>query len=261
MNKLNIDKYIERIGFSGDIEISVECFKELHKCHVMSIPFEAIDVELGRHIDLNLDKIFNKVVINNRGGYCYELNFLFQKLLTKVGFESYLISASIFDNEKFGPEYDHMAVVVKLDDFWLADVGYGDLFIKPLQIKSGIQQTDELKIYEIKEPKLNEYILTESLKDKMEFRVKYKFNISPKKVQDFEEQNEWKQSAKESYFVNNRICTLPSKNGRKTILNNTYKVKANGQIEKQLIDEETRLKEILKNEFRIVIENTPYNKA
>jgi len=141
-NELNIDKYIERIGFNGDIEISEECFKELHKCHVMSIPFEAIDVELNRHIELTLGKIYNKVVVKNRGGYCYELNLLFQELLSKVGFESYLISASIFDSEKFGPEYDHMAIIVKLDDYWLGDVGYGDLFIKPIQIISGIQQTD-----------------------------------------------------------------------------------------------------------------------
>ena len=260
MNELNIDKYIERIGFSGDIEISEKCFKELHKCHVMSIPFEALDVELNRPIELALDKIYYKIVVNNRGGYCYELNWLFQELLSKIGFDSYLISASIFDSEKYGPEYDHMATIVKLEDYWLADVGYGDLFIEPIQIKSGIQQADEFKMYEIIEPRSNEYVLTESLVNRMDFRVKYKFKNVPKNAKEFKGQNEWKQSAKESYFVMNRICTMPTKNGRKTIFNNTYKVKTEGQIEEVSIVGETRLREILENNFSIVLENKAYCK-
>ncbi len=258
---MNIDKYIERINFQSEIKISYDCLKELHKCHVMSIPFEAIDVQLKRRINLHAENIYQKVIANKRGGYCYELNLLFHELLSKIGFENYIISAKIFDNGNFGPEFDHMAIVVKLDRLYLVDVGFGDLFIEPLQIESELIQVDKFKKYKIKKNESNDYILTESLLESNDFRIKYKFNILPRTLNDFNQQNDWKQTSGESYFVKNRICTIPIENGRRTIFNNIYKVKDKGHIEEQKIESENKLIEILQNDFNIKIENTPYNKG
>ncbi len=230
----------------------------LHKCHVMSIPFEAIDVQLKRRINLDVKEIYQKVIEKRRGGYCYELNLLFSEFLSQIGFENYLISAKIFDNDKFGPEFDHMAIVVKLDNLFLADVGFGDLFIEPLKIESQDIQLDKFKKYEIKRIESTGYHLSESLIDSNTFSIKYKFDISPRTRNDFIKQNEWKQTSIESYFVKNRICTIPTESGRKTIFNNTYKVKHNGLIEINQIDSDEKLKEVLQNEFNIKID-TPYN--
>ena len=93
----------------------------------------------------------------------------------------------------------------------------------------------------------------------MEFRAKYKFKNKARKTTEFDEQNNWKQSSKESYFVKNRICTLPTENGRKTILNNIYKIRTNDKTQQMEIDDEFGFIEILKNDFKIEIENTPYN--
>lgn len=248
---MNINKYLERIGFKGKIQINEDCLKELHKCHVMTIPFETFDVQMGEPIDLQTEKIYNKIVLKSRGGYCYELNLLFHSMLTEVGFVSYLISARIFDAEQFGPEFDHMAIAVKLDVLWLVDVGYGDLFLEPIQINPKVQQEDKFKIYKIEQHNSNEYLLWESLKGHVEFRLKYKFKNIPRKLNEFESQNNWKQSSKESYFVKNRICTLPTENGRRTIWNNTYKVKTADKLEQIEIQQETKLIEILKNDFKI----------
>jgi len=119
---VDIDRYLNRIQFRGDISLNEECLIKLHSCHIMSIPFEALDIHLNRQISLDLVEIYNKVINNNRGGYCYELNLLFHNLLRELGFESHLISASIHDGDSWGPEYDHMAILVRLESTYLVDV-------------------------------------------------------------------------------------------------------------------------------------------
>lgn len=255
--ELNIKKYYKRIGFKGKGQINEGCLKELHRCHVLSIPFEAIDVQMGKRIDLKLDKIYNKVINQNRGGYCYELNLLFHEMLTKIGFGNYLISARIFDSKQFGPEFDHMAIIVKLKEQWLVDVGFGDLFLEPIQIATGHHQDDTFKTYKITKLDTNEYVLSESLKGKSEYIVKYMFSNIPRTVDEFDEQNNWKQTSKDSYFVKNTICTLPTEDGRKTILNNIYKSRIGGKTEQVEFEGETKFIEILKSEFNIVIQITP----
>ncbi|MEM7572146.1 MAG: arylamine N-acetyltransferase [Bacteroidota bacterium] len=254
---MNIKNYTNRIGYKDNIEITESCLRELHKCHVMSIPFEAIDVYMGRRIELDLESIYHKVINKQRGGYCYELNYLFHKMLSEVGFPNFMISASIFNEDQFGPEFDHMAIIVELEDQWLVDVGFGDLFIEPIKIETQHKQHDKLKIYEIKKICPNEYILYEYLTIEAKPAVKYNFGIEPREISEFTEQNNWKQTSDESFFVKNRICTLPMEKGRKTIFNDFYKTKSNGESKEIKIEGNLMFIKLLKDEFQIDIENTP----
>ena len=84
MNHLD---YLKRINYSGSLEPSLKVLKQLQQAHLMSVPFENLDIHYGRTIELDLDKIFNKVVVDHRGGFCYELNGLFGELLSMLGFK------------------------------------------------------------------------------------------------------------------------------------------------------------------------------
>lgn len=248
---MNIEQYLRRINFKGETKVSIDCLKLLHRCHVMAVPFEAIDVLLNRNIDLELSSIYNKIIVNQRGGFCYELNYLFHALLQKIGFESWIISSRIFDHEKLGPKYDHMSIIVKLEEDWLVDVGYGDLFIEPLKINSRTIQEDQFKNYKIDQLNKKEFILLESLKSKTQYIKRYSFDLSPRKIEEFYDQCHYKQYAPESYFVNNTICTLPTKTGRKTILNHIFKIKRDGQIQEKTLQDDNELFQTLQEEFNV----------
>lgn len=224
----------------------------------MAVPFEALDVQLGRRIDLQVEHLYRKVVVCNRGGYCYELNYLFHWLLQSVGFESDLIAASVFDGTAYGPEFDHLALVVHLDGLWLADVGYGDLFLQPLSIQPGVLQEDSYKIYQLQQLHSEHYLLRESLNAQAECQIRYQFSTIPRTIGDFEAQNAYKQTAEDSYFVKNRICTVPTIWGRKTLLNGTYKVRNNEGVEVADVREE-ELKDLLKKEFNIDLNEEGYH--
>lgn len=219
----------------------------------MSIPFEGLDVQLNTKIELNLNKIYDKIVVNERGGICYELNYLFYWLLTEIGFKTQMVSSRIYDNGTFGPPYDHMSLIVHLDDLWLVDVGYGDLFIEPLLIHPDKVQEDYFKNYKITPVDNGELMVTESLKTTTVFKKKYVFDLNPRAIHEFTDQCHYKQYSPDSFFVKNLICTLPTSQGRKTLFNNGLKIKNNQEVNQRRIEHPTDLISVLKEEFGIYL--------
>jgi N-hydroxyarylamine O-acetyltransferase len=215
----------------------------------MNIPFEDLDIHFGEKIVLEQDSLFFKIVSNKRGGFCYELNYLFYKLLTNVGFDCCMVSSRIKDNEGYGPPFDHMSIIVKLDDNWLVDVGYGDLFIEPIKISTNSIQKDDFKDYKIEKLNDNEFVLLESHKGVHNFIERYIFDCTPRSIEDFFAQCEYKQSSADSYFVQNMICTIPTQHGRKTIFNNVYKTKSLSTTTEEIIQSNDDLIKILSEEF------------
>ncbi len=243
--------YLNRIKYQGTIEANYDCLCNLHRSHVMNIPFEDLDIHFGKKIVLEVDSLFNKIVINKRGGFCYELNYLFYKLLTNIGFDCCMVSSRIKDDEGYGPPFDHMSIIVKLDDIWLVDVGYGDLFIEPIKISTNSIQKDDFKDYKIEKLNDNEFVLLESHKGVHNFIERYIFDCTPRSIEDFFAQCECKQSSADSYFVQNTICTIPTQTGRKTIFNNVYKTKSLSTTTEEIILSNDDLKKILDEVFNI----------
>lgn len=255
MNKsiTNIEAYLKRINYSSELEPAMDCLKELHRCHAMNIPFEVLDVHFNQTISLDIQSIFNKVVLSNRGGYCYELNHLFYSLLVQVGFQASMISSRIYNGDELGPEFDHMSIIVQLEGIWLVDVGYGDLFIEPLRLVEGVVQKGHFKDYKIESTNQGNYLLSETIKGQADFVKRYSFDLKPRKINEFYDQNMDKQTSSDSYFVKNMICTLPTEDGRKTIFNDNYKVRTGDRVNNRPIKDKEELSKILLDEFNIVI--------
>lgn len=247
---MNTTSYLKRMGIETVTAVDEDLLKKLHRQHVRSIPFENLDIAWERPISLDLEAIFTKCIDERRGGFCYELNSLFCWLLQELGFRSYLISCSIMTEEgSFGPLFDHMAVIVEMEAPWLVDVGYGDLFIEPLQLEVSHPQKDQFKTYQlIKESE--SYILSES-KDGGNFQTRYTFNMIPRKIADFEDQCHWKQYSPDSYFVKNRVCTLPHPNGRTTLFNDKLIRRRGRQREETIIGSPAQYDLMLKRYFGI----------
>src|SRR5690554_5564842 len=94
-DKMYSQKYLNRFNTSSFKEVSLENLGNLQNLHLQHIPFENLDVIRRIPIYLNLTTIYNKIVKNNRGGYCYELNGLFHALLVELGYDAHLVSATV----------------------------------------------------------------------------------------------------------------------------------------------------------------------
>jgi len=139
---LDIPRYLERICFKHRPEVSLKCLEELQACHQLTVPFENLDVFTERKKILNVDLIYNQIVLKKRGGWCHELNGLFCSLLRQLGFDVKIISCEHYDRHKKSfntVQYDHMALNVTLGSVkYLVDVGYGceNQHFKPLPIST-----------------------------------------------------------------------------------------------------------------------------
>ena len=130
---MELAAYLDRINDAGPLDPSAATLRRLHVAHLLSVPFENLSIHWREPIVLEDGALFEKVVRRRRGGFCYELNGLFAALLRALGFHVTMLSAGVASGEgKFGPEFDHMALLVTLPERWLVDVGFGDSFREPL---------------------------------------------------------------------------------------------------------------------------------
>jgi len=141
---MNLAAYFQRIGYQGRYRPTLELLSALTAAHTQSIPFENLDVLLGRAISLEPDALFQKLVIDRRGGYCFEQNGLFLEVLRELGFQVEPISARVRLQRPrdFIPPRTHVFLRVELDgESWLTDVGVGGLSLTaPLRLATDAEQ-------------------------------------------------------------------------------------------------------------------------
>jgi N-hydroxyarylamine O-acetyltransferase len=131
---LDLDAYLSRIGYTAGLEPTIETLAALHRAHVLSIPFENLDILLGRPIRLDLESLQAKLVLGRRGGYCFEQNALFAAVLEHLGFEVTGLAARVTMGEERMTPRTHMILAVDISGTrWLADVGFGgDTLLDPV---------------------------------------------------------------------------------------------------------------------------------
>jgi len=124
---IDLDAYFARIGYHGPRSATLETLNAIASAHVQAIPFENLDVLLGRGIELEPSAVERKLVHGRRGGYCFEQNSLLLAVLGDLGFEVHPLSARVrYQRPRaFTPARTHLFVRVELDESWLVDVGVG----------------------------------------------------------------------------------------------------------------------------------------
>ena len=140
-------RYLERIGHGWNVRANLETLRSLHRAHVTSIPFEALDAQLGLVPSLEPDAILDKLAGRPRGGWCYEMNGLFGAALEAIGFDVMRVSCGVMrqdgGDERMGT---HLALLVDCEGRWLCDVGFGGSLLEPLRL---VHETRREAIYTV----------------------------------------------------------------------------------------------------------------
>ncbi len=136
---MDVQAYLDRIGFVGAARPDLATLKALHHQHLLSITYENLSVQLGEPVGLNPIAAYAKIVQGRRGGWCYEMNGLLGWALKKIGFDVTRLCAGVLRSTRgdwiMG---NHLALAVHLDSGpWLADVGFGDGLRLPIPIRDG----------------------------------------------------------------------------------------------------------------------------
>ncbi|HSP21615.1 MAG TPA: arylamine N-acetyltransferase [Planococcus sp. (in: firmicutes)] len=246
--------YLKRFHAFTVEELYLQDLAKLQSLHMQYVPFENLDVIRKKPIYLNLETIYDKIVNNNRGGYCYELNGLFHWLLQELGFDAKLISATVVKPDGTSAKKDtHAAIVVELDTPYLIDVGFGDSTVTPIPL-SGERQTDHSGTYRIEALGEGFYgLIRESGGKDGDERILYRFNTEEKALADFHEGCVFNQVSSESTFTHDDLATRATEDGRITLSGDVLVLTKDGAKTKRALSSEEKTK-VLKEDFGLELE-------
>ena len=135
---MNLQRYLSRVGYSAETRPDIETLRGLLRAHVCSVPFENLDVQLGRPLTTAVEHAYDKIVGRRRGGWCYEQNGLFGWALSEIGFEVTRVAAAVMRDDLGDAAYaNHLALLVRDPQgtgTFLADVGFGGGLFEPLPL-------------------------------------------------------------------------------------------------------------------------------
>lgn len=243
----------DRLGIdrSGIDRPSVDLLRSLHRAHLFTVPFENLDIYLGRKIVCDEERILHKIVNEHRGGFCYELNGAFAALLRALGFRVTLLSARVArEDGSYGPEFDHLTLCVDLDEPWLADVGFGEGFLEPLRLEPDMEQAQRERTYRL--TRIDERLVVEVMAEGR-WKREYAFTVQPRELSDFAGMCHYHQTSPESHFTRHRICSLATPEGRVT-LSDEKLIETRGNLREERLlsgDQEWRVK--LRERFGVVL--------
>lgn len=195
--------YLHRIRFAGDARADLPTLRRIHRLHLEAIPYENLDVQLGRGVGFDVAATYRKLVLGRRGGWCYEMNGLMAWALEQIGFRiTRLAGAVVRDRAGDSSIGSHLALCVHLDQPYLADVGFGDGLIEPTPIVQGVFRQDD---FEFRLERLDER-WWRFHNQPHGGAPSFDFALSEAPSERLAARCEWLQSAPESPFVLNAVC-------------------------------------------------------
>jgi N-hydroxyarylamine O-acetyltransferase len=249
---LDIPAYLDRIQYRGSIIPSPATLRDLQLAHLFNVPFENLSIHYGQPIVLDDAALFEKIVTRRRGGFCYELNGLFAALLRGLGFEVRKLSARVANADGvFGPDFDHMTLLVQLEEPWLADVGFGDSFRLPLRLNETGAQVQGARSYKI-EPQ-DDRLLMWQQEDGQDWKPQYSFTLDRFEYPDYAGMCYYHQTSPDSHFTRARVCTRATPGGRITLSDLRLITTEDGHRNERVLADEDEYTRVLHDEFGIMI--------
>ena len=245
--------YFDRIGYNGSLDPTIETLRGIHLRHAQAIPFENLNPLLRIPVILDIDSLYKKLVLDGRGGYCFEHNLLLMHVLKTLGFNVKGLGARVLWNVPEGTitPRGHMLLLLEIDhQHFIADVGFGGLTLTaPLWLKIDIEQQtphERFKLTRVSE----EYLLEAKVQGAWK-RI-YTFSLQENFLQDYEVTSWYLSNHPTSHFVTSLIAALPFENGRHALRNNDFVTHyLDGTHERKRIEDPIELKKVLHEIFGI----------
>jgi N-hydroxyarylamine O-acetyltransferase len=249
----DLDAYCTRVNYTGSRKLSAATLKGLHFAHVHNVPFENLDIHLGKALSLNPAELFAKIVTRKRGGYCYEVNSFFAMILRTFGFQvQCLLARVLYGFSDLRPRSHQLLLVTVDNESWIADVGFGSCCLRePMRLTPGVVSEQGPDSFRLRSETAHTYILEAMLAGR--WQDLYEFTLEPFDLVDFEPFNYWNSTSSEVRWTKQKVCSLPTPEGRIVAVDWEFKIHSADltQTVRAMSDEEYR--RMLSQYFRLEI--------
>ena len=224
MAKRFIDLYFDRIRYCKSPNRDLQTLRDLHLLHLQNIPYENIDVFCRRGVKLDAESLARKILLRDRGGYCFEQNGLFLTALTELGFKCHPNMARVHRNRPQPGGRTHHINLVELDgEIWVCDVGFGGSgFREPLMLRADVEVEQLGEIYRLHASDEHGFYLQKKVAG--EWQPLYTFKIDRALPIDIAMANFYTANSPDHVFLNAIVGTRMTEHGRVTLSDHTFKV-------------------------------------
>ncbi len=238
MSLIDLPKYFERIRHDGaDAAADLPTLRAIHFAHALAIPFENLDIQLGRGIQLDLESVQAKLVGARRGGYCFEQNALLAAVLEQLGFRVTRLCARVRSGRAADapvPPRTHMVLRVDLDSGpYLADVGFGSSeMLYPIPLAVGTRHEQHAWCYELVQEG-DAYVLR--TRQPEGWTDMYVFTLEPQHPIDYEVANHYTSTHPSSRFVLSLTTQRVTPEVRYVLRNREYEeIRADARVRREV---------------------------
>ena len=246
---LDLAAYLRRVEYEGALEPTAEVLRALHLAHATHIPFENLDVLLGRPIRLDLASLQAKLVHAGRGGYCFEQNSLFAAVLEEIGFDVTRLAARVRSGATAVLPRTHMLLLVRCEGkTWLADVGFGaEGLLHPVPFGKGEVSEQYAWSYRVAQEDGGLWVL-QSLHGEG-WSDLYAFTLEPQHAVDYEMANHFTSTHPESRFRRTVTAQLAAPSVRRVLRGRELVVDEGSAVTRRTIDGPDELLAVLDESF------------
>lgn len=250
---MQLSDYLQRIEWSGPATPTFETLGALLCLHNHRVPFENLDVQLGRKLTTSVDEAYAKIVGDRRGGWCYEQNGLFGWALSEIGFDVQRIAATVMRAER-GPtsHANHLTLLVNQpgdDERWLVDVGFGGSLLAPLPLREGTYVHAPFSVG-LRQLDDGHWQFWESLDDG-EFSFDFEDIVADEDALSI--RCEYLQTSPESSFVQNLVCQLRCPDSHITVRGRVLSTATNSGKKTRILETADELVATLDSEFGLAV--------
>jgi N-hydroxyarylamine O-acetyltransferase len=255
MSDIDLPAYLDRIGWTGPVRPDLPTLAGLIACHAESVPFENLDVVLGRPIRLDMPSLLRKLITDRRGGYCFEQNGVLQAALTAIGFDVTPLLARVVRGlpADSGTPRTHMVLRVALPEgAFLADVGFGGLTpTAPLRFGTDDAQATRHETFRLVAMGAELLLQADMGGDWMNV---YRLSLDTAYPIDFEMGNWFTSTRPNGVFTSNLVLARPLPGRRVTLLNGRLTVRTtDGAAERREIRGVAAYQEVLAELFGLAL--------
>ncbi len=216
-NSAFVQRYLERLQLRDVARADAQTLAHLQCAHLHRVPYENLDILMGKPLSLDPESVFQKVVERGRGGYCFELNALFRHLLEALGYSVTSHFARFWQNEPDPPPKPrHHVLIVPVDgERYLVDVGVGEIVPRwPIMLRDGWIQRQGEECYRVRRVDFFGWMLERQVEGA--WMDIFSFTEEPRLERDFITTSYWCEHAQESIFRNQPMVMVRTELGRNT---------------------------------------------
>jgi N-hydroxyarylamine O-acetyltransferase len=247
---IDLEAYLARVEYQGALDPTLEVLEGLHLAHATHIPFENLDILLGRSIRLDLGSLQAKLVGARRGGYCFEQNTLFAAVLRQTGFRVTPLAARVRLGATAISPRTHMLLQVDVSGAaYLADVGFGgECLLRPLPLILARETHDHGRVFRLSEDGLWHVL---QLRHGDTWFDLYAFTLEPQFNVDFEVANHFTATHPSSIFVQHPFVQRTTPEASYRLFDRKYSVRQGEEVTSREIRDDAELLRVLDESFRL----------